>query len=66
MLEFHKTEAKLFIQLTDGFGRSFIIHPLFPTPLTKQSKHIHLVGDCAGIGNLRTVIWKAYEMAMAI
>jgi len=37
-----------------------------PTPLAAESKHVHLVGDCNGIGNLRTVIWRAYEVAMAI
>lgn len=37
-----------------------------PTPLAKESKHVHLVGDCLAIGNLRTVIWRAYEVAMSI
>jgi len=37
-----------------------------PAPLAEESKHVHLVGDCSGIGNLRTVIWKAYETAMMI
>ncbi|MCQ2508100.1 MAG: FAD-dependent oxidoreductase [Dorea sp.] len=37
-----------------------------PTPLAEESKHVHLVGDCSGIGNLRSVIWKAYETAMKI
>jgi 2-enoate reductase len=37
-----------------------------PTPLASEGKHIHLVGDCNGIGNLRTVIWRAYDVAMAI
>ncbi len=37
-----------------------------PTPLANKGKHIHLVGDCLGVGNLRTVIWRAYEVAMKI
>lgn len=37
-----------------------------PNPLVGKGKHIHLVGDCAGVGNLRSVIWKAYETAMKI
>ncbi len=37
-----------------------------PTPLAEESKKVHLVGDCNGIGNLRTVIWRAYEVAMKI
>ena len=37
-----------------------------PQPLAPEGKHVHLVGDCNGIGNLRTVIWRAYEVAMKI
>lgn len=37
-----------------------------PAPLTKERKNIHLVGDCKQVGNLRTVIWRAYEVAMKI
>ena len=37
-----------------------------PAPLAKPGRHIHLVGDCRQVGNLRSVIWRAYETAMAI
>ena len=37
-----------------------------PNPLTKGGGNVHLVGDCMQIGNLRTVIWRAYEVAMKI
>ena len=37
-----------------------------PQPLFKESKHIHLVGDCYGVGNLRTVIWRAWDVAMKL
>ena len=40
-----------------------------PTPLVSKDKlpsNVQLVGDCNGIGNLRTVIWRAYEVAMKI
>ena len=37
-----------------------------PTPLAKESVKVHLVGDCLSIGNLRSVIWRAYEVAMKI
>ena len=37
-----------------------------PNPLTKSGGNVHLVGDCMQIGNLRTVIWRAYEVAMKI
>ncbi len=36
-----------------------------PSPLTRE-KGVHLVGDCLKVGNLRSVIWRAYEVAMEI
>ena len=35
-------------------------------PLTKAGGNVHLVGDCLQVGNLRTVVWRAYEVAMKI
>ena len=35
-------------------------------PLTKPASNVHLVGDCLQVGNLRTVVWRAYEVAMKI
>ena len=38
-----------------------------PTPLADAGKkNVYLVGDCKKVGNLRTVIWRAYEVAMRI
>ena len=37
-----------------------------PAPLVTSGKKVHLVGDCNGVGNLRTVIWRAYEVAMKL
>ena len=37
-----------------------------PNPLGEKSRNVHLVGDCLSVGNLRTVIWRAYEVAMKI
>lgn len=38
-----------------------------PAPLTtKKNKNHYLVGDCLAVGNLRSVIWRAYEIAMKI
>ena len=37
-----------------------------PNPLCEKQRNVHLVGDCNEVGNLRTVIWGAYEAAMAI
>ncbi len=35
-------------------------------PLTKERSNVYLVGDCLKVGNLRTVVWRAYEVAMKI
>ena len=37
-----------------------------PAPLAPAGKHIHLVGDCNAVGNLRTVIWRAWDVAMKL
>ena len=37
-----------------------------PAPLVSKGKNVRLVGDCLSVGNLRSVIWRAYEVAMAI
>ncbi len=36
------------------------------TPAFAESKNVHLVGDCLSVGNLRSVIWRAYEVAMKL
>ena len=37
-----------------------------PAPLAEKSGNVHLVGDCLAIGNLRSVVWRAYDVAMKI
>lgn len=37
-----------------------------PAPAFEKSKNVSLVGDCLSVGNLRTVIWRAYDVAMKI
>ena len=37
-----------------------------PAPLAEEKGKVRLVGDCRTVGNLRTVIWRAYEVAMKI
>lgn len=37
-----------------------------PAPLVEKSGNVHLVGDCLAIGNLRSVVWRAYDVAMKI
>jgi len=35
-------------------------------PLAAKGKHIHIVGDASKVGNLRTVIWQAWDVAMKL
>ncbi len=37
-----------------------------PTPLAPKGKHVHVIGDAAKVGNLRTVIWGAWDIAMKL
>ena len=37
-----------------------------PAPIGKKSKHVHIIGDAQNVGNLRTVIWGAWDVAMKI
>ena len=37
-----------------------------PDPLAPKQSNVQLVGDCHNVGNVRTVIWCAYEAAMKI
>ena len=37
-----------------------------PAPIAKKSSHVHIIGDAQSVGNLRTVIWGAWDVAMKI
>ncbi|MBQ8321234.1 MAG: FAD-dependent oxidoreductase [Clostridia bacterium] len=37
-----------------------------PAPIAKKSGKVHIIGDAASVGNLRTVIWGAWDVAMKI
>lgn len=37
-----------------------------PVPLFNADRHTHLIGDCEHVGNLRTAIWRAWDIAMKI
>ncbi len=65
------------IVCTDKEGKEFTIEcdsvissaGYIPNPLVKPNEresNMDYVGDCKEIGNLRTVIWRAYEVAMRI
>lgn len=37
-----------------------------PSPLAPKARHVHIVGDANAVGNLRTVIWRAWDVCMKI
>ena len=37
-----------------------------PNPLVEKAKNIHIVGDASKVGNLRTVIWQAWDVCMKL
>ena len=37
-----------------------------PAPLAPKAKHVHVIGDAKAVGNLRTVIWGAWDVAMKL
>ena len=37
-----------------------------PAPVAKKAKNVHIVGDANKVGNLRTVIWQAWDVAMKL
>ena len=37
-----------------------------PAPLAEKAKHVHVIGDACKVGNLRTVIWQAWDVCMKL
>ena len=37
-----------------------------PSPLAPKGKNVHVIGDALAVGNLRTVIWGAWDVCMKI
>ena len=37
-----------------------------PSPLAQKAKNIHVIGDANQVGNLRTVIWQAWDVCMKL
>lgn len=37
-----------------------------PAPLAPKGRHVHIVGDADNVGNLRTVIWRAWDVCMKL
>lgn len=56
-------EGKQFEILGDSVISSMGYHP---NPIFEKSSKMKLVGDCNQVGNLRTAIWRAWDVAMKI
>ncbi len=62
------------VTVTDSQGKTFKIEGdsvilstgYRPTPLALKGKHIHVVGDANKVGNLRSAIWQAWDVAMKL
>ena len=37
-----------------------------PAPIAKAKGHVHVIGDAKSVGNLRTVIWNAWDVCMKL
>ena len=37
-----------------------------PAPIAKKKAHVHVIGDADKVGNLRTVIWGAWDVCMKL
>ena len=37
-----------------------------PAPIAQKGKHIHIIGDAEKVGNLRSVIWGAWDVCMKL
>ena len=37
-----------------------------PAPVVSKGKNVHVIGDAASVGNLRTVIWGAWDVCMKL
>jgi len=62
------------VSVTDKDGNTFKIEAdsvilsvgYKPAPIVAKSKNVHVIGDAKSVGNLRTVIWGAWDVAMKL
>ena len=62
------------VTLKDKDGKTFTVETdsvilsvgYNPAPIETKRKHVHVIGDAAKVGNLRSVIWGAWNVAMKI
>ena len=55
--------GKIFTLETDSVILSVGYHP---APMVRKGRRIHIVGDAYRVGSLRTVIWRAWDVAMKL
>ncbi len=62
------------VMVTDKDGKTFKIDAdsvilsvgYNPAPVAPKAKHVHVIGDANKVGNLRSVIWGAWDVAMKL
>ena len=62
------------VTLKDKTGRTFTVAAdtvilsvgYDPAPLARNSRHVRVIGDADTVGNLRTVIWGAWDACMKL
>ncbi len=62
------------VTVTDKDGKTFDINcddvimsvGYNPAPIAKKGGKVHVIGDAANVGNLRTVIWGAWDVCMKL
>lgn len=62
------------VQVADKTGKTFKIPAdsvilsvgYRPAPIAPKGKKVHVIGDAEKVGNLRTVIWQAWDVAMKL
>ena len=65
-------DSKVMLKAKDG--KSFTVEAdsvilsvgYTPAPVAPKAKHVHVIGDAKSVGNLRTVIWGAWDIAMKL
>ena len=62
------------VTLKDKEGKAFRVNTdsvilsvgYTPSPIVSKGKHVHVIGDADKVGNLRSVIWGAWNVAMKL
>ena len=66
------TETGVVVKYMDGTAETIAADSVvlsvgyIPAPVAKKGGKVHVIGDAASVGNLRTVIWGAWNVCMKI